>query len=189
MIGGNGWCGWPAIGGGGALEAWEQWIPACQFALPPCQSNFRENVWYNVALNADQDAIAFPQESEANTKFLFNDNFKYTDPGIEIKMVWEEENGSHGINYDWYCGLIIYENKQTITLARNPLAVVTQDGSANDDDIIITDLTANLDFQYKPNPLTGPPFYCHLWIYRGSDEASGSGFLHGVKIKYNLITS
>ena len=186
MIGGNGWCGWPATGGGGVLTAWEQWIPASEFSLPPSYKNFRQQTWYDAAALMDQDTMIFPELTAAQSKILLHDDFNINTPAWNMELVWEEENGSHGPDVNWKAGVIVFESKKIINLAPNLAAVNTADGAASDDMIIITDLTTNLDIQSNPSPLTTPPFYCVPWIYRSSDSSSGETIVHGIRLRYAL---
>jgi len=186
MIGGNGWCGWPATGGGSALEYWEQWIDAPQFGYSPTQDAWREQQYYNAVLNGDQYSIWLNKEALINSRIYLHDSADYTDLSPEVKLYWQEQRGSHGQNYEFKAGIVTYENKQLMNISANLAAASTVDQSANDDDIIITDLTANLDIQEKPNPLTGNPLFSYVWLYRGSDQASGAAIIYGLKIRYKI---
>jgi len=188
MIGGNGWCGWPATGGGGGLEYMEHFIHANNLFLIPGQDSFRINLWYNNVLNGDKDVICLEKETEFNSDLVIWDSLDIADPQWELHLVWEEENGSHGTNHEHAAGIIVYQHKQQQTLSRNMAAALTPDGAPNDEDIIITDMTANLDIQTKPNPLTAPPYYLHIWGYRGSDQASGVSCIHGIRLRYKVST-
>jgi len=183
---GNGWCGWPAPGGGSGLTHYEQWVNPYDFGFSPTLDVWKQQQYYTWVLNGDRNTIFLNPDGLINASFFIHSQADFADLEPEVLLYWQEQRGSHGNNYGFRAGLCFYENKQTMDLTPNLAAAVTLDGSAADDDIIITDLTTNLDLQYKPNPLTANPLYCHLWIERDNDAASGEAIIYGAKVRYKV---
>jgi len=178
-------CQWPASGG--SITHAEYFIHANNLSKIPQENSFRNDVWNGITY-LDQDSMILDQDTGASYNLILNDSLNIADPGFELLLAWQEETGApYGNDFEFKAGVYVYEKNQILNIARNvPVATSTLDSGSAADEILITDLTANLSIQTSPSPLTAAPFYAIVWIFRAQDEVNKYPILHSLRLRHKV---